>query len=448
MLSPLDATAAETPLAESVRRCRALVSPHTGLVRSAEQTLASPDDSRLVHVDCSTGDCEALIGVAGVVTGGGSGRSLDEALVAGVGEVAERYSAGWSDGVETVLATADELGDEAVAPERFALFSERQYDEPGFPFRRFTATTAVSWLRGISLPAGEPAWLPAQLVYMPWPLRPGELPIGRTTSNGLAAHSTLAEATLSGLFELIERDAFMITWGARLEWPRLVWRPDSPLAAFSALYLQPTGLELAALDMSAVWDVPCVLGVARSRADGEAPFGVGAGAAATVERAVEKALDEAIRVRSWARELRLRDPNGEDVPRLDAIDRFEEHVAFYAYDENAARAAFLDASSERLASDRVPPVEGATVGERIATVCDRLERQGASAYCVDVTAPDVRAAGVTVARVIAPELCPLDVDHAARHLGGARRLEMPDSLGLADRPLRHDELNPDPHPFP
>jgi hypothetical protein len=38
--------------------------------------------------------------------------------------------------------------------------------------------------------------------------------------------------------------------------------------------------------------------------------------------------------------------------------------------------------------------------------------------------------------VIAPELCPLDVEHRWRHLGGGRRR------------LPERELNPDPHPFP
>lgn len=448
MLSPREGTLAATPLAESARRFRRLVSPYTGLVRGAEQTLASRDDTRLIHVECATGDCAALHGVPGTVAGGGSGRTLDAALVAAVGEVAERYSAGWTDGGETVLATAAELGDAAVAPERFALFGERQYADAAFPFRRFTRTTPVAWVRGFALPDGAPAWLPSQLVYMPWRLRPGETPIAAATSNGLAAHATVAEATLSALLELCERDAFMITWGARLEWPRLVWERDSGLGAFAARYLEPTGLALAALDLSAVWDLPCVVGVARGRRAGEAPLGVGAGAAPTVERAVEKALDEAVRVRSWARELRLRDPEGATTRPPARIESFEDHVAFYARDENAARAGFLDASLARRPAERVPPLPGRSVAEQLAAVCERLARRGASAYAVDVTAPDVRAAGVRVVRAIAPELCPLDADHTVRHLGGRRRRELPAALGLTPRPLREDELNPDPHPFP
>jgi ribosomal protein S12 methylthiotransferase accessory factor len=67
---------------------------------------------------------------------------------------------------------------------------------------------------------------------------------------------------------------------------------------------------------------------------------------------------------------------------------------------------------------------------------------------VDVTAPDVRAAGLAVAGVVAPELCALDADHGTRFLGGRRRYEAAFELGLSSRPLEPDDLNPSPHPFP
>ena len=44
-----------------------------------------------------------------------------------------------------------------------------------------------------------------------------------STSSGLACHGSLEEASLSGLFELVERDAFMLVWSNRLSLPRLTW---------------------------------------------------------------------------------------------------------------------------------------------------------------------------------------------------------------------------------
>jgi ribosomal protein S12 methylthiotransferase accessory factor len=71
-----------------------------------------------------------------------------------------------------------------------------------------------------------------------------------------------------------------------------------------------------------------------------------------------------------------------------------------------------------------------------------------SAYAVDVTSPDVGGEGFHVVRVIAPELCQLDVIERARFLGGSRLYEAAYQVGLVPCPLTVADLNPDPHPFP
>jgi ribosomal protein S12 methylthiotransferase accessory factor len=53
-----------------------------------------------------------------------------------------------------------------------------------------------------------------------------------------------------------------------------------------------------------------------------------------------------------------------------------------------------------------------------------------------------------VIKVLAPELCTLDVVHGARFLGGRRLYAAAHELGLRSHPLAETEVNPDPHPFP
>ncbi len=434
-------------LPESLRRLDTLVSPFVGVVRMLEEVLVGQDDLRRPTIYSETGHVEDLVGASSTHSGGGSGGDRRSARAAAIGEAVERYSASFSDEAHTVLATARELGTQAVDPARFALFADAQLATPGFPYAPFTDRTLIAWVRGRSLHDGEPAYLPAQLVYLAWRRRRGEATIARATSNGLACRATLDEAMLTGLLEVIERDAFMLTWGARLSWPRLTWRTASPLARFEQVHLRPTGLRWQAIDLSSIWNIPCAAGVVRSTAAGEAPLGVGAGAAADIEAAVEKALDEACRVRSWARAIRAQDPGGELVVPPAEIREFDDHIRYYAYDENAARAAFLDGSNEVRPVSSVEPLPS-DPAHALRAVDERLAARGACAYAVDVTAPDVRAAGLHVAKIIAPELCALDVEHAARFLGGRRRYEAPVALGLREAPLRDGELNPDPHPFP
>ena len=87
-------------------------------------------------------------------------------------------------------------------------------------------------------------------------------------------------------------------------------------------------------------------------------------------------------------------------------------------------------------------------GEIVAEIVRRLGERGVSAYAVDVTSPDVEELGLKVARVVAPELCALDVFGGAPYRGSERLYRAAFEDGLLDSPLTYDDLNPLPHPYP
>jgi ribosomal protein S12 methylthiotransferase accessory factor len=439
-----------TPLEVALERLGSLVSPLTGIVTSVTELLAPPDDARVVRVGCTTAELGDLLGFSADLRPGGWGPTREMALAACLGEVAERYSTSCVPKGVIRSATAAELGPEAVAPDRFALFHPTQYARPGFPFQPFTRSTRIPWVRGFEVPGGNPAWLPAELVYMPRLLSPtgADARIGYTTSNGAACALTLEEAVLRGLLELVERDAFMLTWTGRLSLPLLDWSADLSLVAHDRRYLRPCGLRYRAVDLSIFHDVPTVLGVVRGNPGDAVALGVGAASAPMVADAWQRALAEAFAVRAWAK-LMLADrgrPTFE--PDFTDIADFEDHILFYADPRNARRTRFLDASHERRETQHVRPLEGDHVRGHIEAVCRRLARRGISAYAVDVTAPDVRQAGLHVAKVVAPELIPLDVAYDQRFLGGRRLAFAAFELGLRPAPLSVEELNAYPHPFP
>jgi ribosomal protein S12 methylthiotransferase accessory factor len=400
-----------------------VVSPYVGLVTELGELLPSPDDARQFHVVAVPADPSFTLGRRGGMPGHpGSAYGCDRgrASAAAVGEAVERYSAAYVPEERLVIATGRELGPLAPAPESFALFAPEQHASAGFPFVPFTADTRISWTSGVRLPDGAEAWLPAQLVHLG---AIGDEPtIAYSTSNGLAAGPDRDSALSAALFELVERDAFMLTWNTRRSFPLLDWERSSRLRAYYHRYLAPARARLSAVDLSSVHDVPVVLAIVRGR---PGALVVGAGAAPTVEEAWLKAVTEAYAVRKAARERVLAGLE----PPAKVLD-FPDHIAFYAYEENARRAAFLDASAERRAPASVAPVGG--------DLATHLAARGIDTYAVDVTSPDVREAGLCVMRAVAPRLIPLDVRHDARFLGGDRQRVA----------CRFGELNPDPHPFP
>jgi ribosomal protein S12 methylthiotransferase accessory factor len=437
-----------TPPALTLPALRSFVSPFTGVVHSLAETLAAPDELRLVSIGCEVADGGPTIGSPLESYTGSEHWDRDAAEAAAIGEAVERYSGSYVPEERLVVASADELGPDAVDPRRFALFSAGQYGAPGFPFRPFERDTVVSWVEGFRLPGGERAYLPAQLVYMPWRREaPDEIRIGHATSSGLACGATLEEAVLGGLLELVERDAFMLAWHDRLSLPLLDWSGDAELTRIDRRYFAPSGLEHAAVDLGVFLGVPTVLGVVHGPAGRLGALGVGAASAPTVAVAWRKALAEAFSVQRWVRDVALEEPERIGRPASE-IRTFDGHTLYYAAEDCAARAAFLDASAERRDVGEIAPLEGDDVLALIEAVAGRLAEHGLSAYAVDVTSPDVAAAGLRVVHAVAPELCPLDVVEGARFLGGSRLYEAAWQAGLLPRPLTEADLNPDPHPFP
>lgn len=438
-----------TPLEGSLTRLRTLVSRSTGIVREISTPLAAPDDARLFCAACELADTRPALGVALDANASASSDCRETALAAALGEAAERYSASYVPEHRLVLASAGELGHTAVSPERFALFHENQYREATIRAERFTSATRVRWVQGFSLPDGDPAWLPAQLVYLTaLPPAPGEALIGFPTSSGLACGPTFAEAVLAGLLEVVERDAFMIIWHNRLSLPRLDISGHPELVAFHERYLEPAGLAYEVVDASVFHRVPTMFALVRGTRGDVVSLALGAASAVRAADAWRKAVAEAFLVRAWARSLRLAEPERAFAPPFADVRGFAEHVQLHALEAHAHRARFLDAANGTRPIDAIADLEGSRIKSFIEAIVGRIEAAGAGAYAVDVTSPDIRAAGLAVAKVVAPELCALDVAHDARLLGGSRLYSAAFELGLRGQPLAWGDLNPDPHPFP
>ena len=92
-----------------------------------------------------------------------------------------------------------------------------------FPFVPFDDSTTIRWTPAVDPLTGETWHVPAALVYMPYYYYKDtpDAPIIQPISTGMACHCSLAEAAVSAVCEVVERDAFTITWQARLAHPQI-----------------------------------------------------------------------------------------------------------------------------------------------------------------------------------------------------------------------------------
>jgi ribosomal protein S12 methylthiotransferase accessory factor len=427
-----------------------LVDPVVGVVRKVSEMRPDDDEPNFFHYLATACDTGRFTTLNNFNNTGGVSTDRFAAIAKAVGEAVERYCSAIFDYRDLVLAPYADLNERAVTPERFALHSPAQYNAAGFPWRPFTRDAPVCWTRGVSLATGEPTLVPASMVFVPFHFlssRP-DTPIGQPISTGLACGSSRDGAVLSGLCEAIERDAFTITWQARLSRPRFE-RATLPARIRDLVErYEAVGLRVELMDITTDTGVPTVLAFAIGEADTSPAVTVAAAADPSFETAATKTLEELAHTRKFSRQLLQCTPTvAADVANghPEVVDQ-RTHLRFYGPQESVAYAEFAWSSDVTVpfpGEGNAPPSDEVAVTGVVAALLDA----GLEPIACDLTTPDIRALGLRVVRVVVPGLHPLFMGHRNRALGGERLYRVPQRLGFDGLDAGTPD-NPYPHPFP
>jgi len=382
----------------------------------------------------------------------GKGMTLEEARRRTVGEAAERYCASLRGTSGVVRVPRRELDGPSLDPRRLVLFAPEQYER--LPYEPYDDDRPVAWLEGRSLSSREPLWVPALAVLLAFRRSEDEAYLFPPSSNGLAAGPSLEAAILAGLCEVLERDAFLLTWLHRL--PALRVDPEThPLREVvdlaRAYARRGVSMELYALPTD--HPVHVFMGLAvEPRADPGPAVAVGLGADLDPARAARSALLEAAQVRPTLR-VQLRDPDirarvrelVEDPHRVADVD---DHQLLYSHASMLERFSFLrDVAPQVFDWSYVSEVDREDVGACLELMADHLCERNCDPVFSDLSTADLRRFGLFVARVVVPELQPIHFGRGERRLGGTRLRAFPRLLEGRSDDVDPSELNDDPHPL-
>lgn len=443
-------TATPGPLDFAWERALRLVDPRLGLVKRVVSCAMPSGGPRIALCSVEGARLEPWHLALGRTECGGAGFTLAQARLAAMGEFIEGYCAAIVPRAALRFGTYRELSRtlRMVAPERFALFSDEQHRR-GLPFKPFTADSPVSWVEGTSLVTGEPTWVPASRVYMPFRPAPGEASIAPVVSTGLAAGPSREAAALSGLYECIERDAFTIFWLNGLSGARVDLARDVAPAVRDRFVrsLSAPGYRYHCLDITSDLGVPTMLVVLDYPGPDRELILVAAATRADASSAVEKALLEAAQGVVYIEQLIARAPDWRPAADYSNVTDFALSCQAYSVDARLRRHLLQLVEGARPGGGPLGACDAAP-GAVLADIASRLRALGLEAVVVELTTPDVAQGGFAVVRVVTPELQPLHADHRYRFLAGPRLYEAPVRMGQRAEPLAERELNPLPHPFP
>ncbi|EMA32510.1 hypothetical protein C445_10352 [Halobiforma lacisalsi AJ5] len=403
----------------AVERVEAAIDDRVGIVESIGEVESFPAPYYLAtNADTSVySDADAPTQAAGVAT------DWNAALMKAVGEGLERYCAGVYRESAFVHASEDDLeadGETAVSPTALV----RPDDAPAYD-----SSEEHRWVPGENLATGDQAHLPAAAVQFP---QPGPRLVPAITT-GLGLGSSTVDALLSGLTEVIERDATMLAWYSTFD-PLGLAVDDE---AFDALErrARSEGLSVTPLLVTQDVDVP-VVAVAVHRDPAAAPvdetadewpaFAVGSAAGLDATAAAVAALEEGLQ--NWM-ELRNLGPDDAD----EASGAIGEYAAF---PERAQ--SFVDVE-RTIPAASVGPDPVPTGADRLEAVVDRVADADLTPYAARLTTRDVSSIGFEAVRVVVPGAQPL---FTGEPYFGERARSVPEDLGFEPRLERAF------HPYP
>lgn len=403
-----------------VRRLTDLVSARTGLVRSVApvpRPATEPDPPRIFNATLSHFDFRRAPSIERLATG--KGATDEDARLAAIAEAVERYS-GWNGRRESFRQdTFREIGADAIAPREFGLYADSQYGRAGFPYRPFDAGRPIAWVQGTELPERRPVWLPAELVYLNY----YEDRLVPPDSTGMAAGPDLEHAILAGIYEVVERDAFTVTWLARRAADRAEELVSGAVERSIIRHYARSGVETRLYRLDSAVPIAVMMALAEDKTGRGPAAAVGLGCHLDPAVAARKALFELCQVRPG-----VSVEAGRRLARPEDVRTLEDHAAYYALPERLAEFAFLDSGAMADGTNRSSGV----VSRDLAFSAAALAEKGCRTAYVDITAPELADFPIRVARVLVTGLQPIHFGYGMERLGG----RVPET-----------NLNPAPHPL-
>jgi ribosomal protein S12 methylthiotransferase accessory factor len=380
---------------------------------------------------------------------GGMSRTNDRsALTSALAEALERHL--WIEAddyfVSPLDATSAEIKTRGVylAPERFAGYTPTQRAH----YKRLTLSPDAKyrWVEGHSWVNRGKVHVPAQIVsgmYGNAVVKEGLEPIILAPiTTGLATGPSREFAVLNGALEIIERDAFMITWLNQLTPPRIDMAKlaaRSPeierLCKICSRYRLHFEVALLPTDVPAY----AVCAVVRDESSVGPATTIGLRAHRNLADAAEGALLEALRVRNNVRNRRAQGKKTEVKDASQVV-----HTERLAYWDAGNKYHKLDFLTKGKVLYPREAWENDSLEQHLERLVSWCREKGYEFASVALTRSVRNVSPWHVEFVIIPELIPLHQDERMRYAGGLRRESVPKLFGYAPREKPYFE---EPHPF-
>lgn len=346
-------------------------------------------------------------------TAAGASLHKEEALIKALGEAAERFSGLQSVHHDTIfLRRWQDSQYRDVLPCVGRLGNEQDVAEAIDPNSYVSHTTMIEALSNKSVE------IPSAIVHLGANIDKEPL-VTHPISTGLAFHTNLELALLSGVREVLERDALMICWMYPHLTRRIVAIQDLEHLELGSRLEKCANYEIECtlthinVDLVVAPIIMCVL-----KSERFPRFVVGTGSASSIAEACVKSIDEAMSIRLFCEMNQSR--SNLLCAHATQPSSLEDHALLYAGRPTPdAFQPFDDAGEVTLANLASEWAQEGAIAQDFVEAALRLHPLGLTVLWKEITAKEVCHIGRAI-RIVIPQALPLSQTHAVRWLGTPR----------------------------
>lgn len=426
-----------------------LVDQRVGIIRHVTEDARQAGEPDFFHFVAQACNTRAFNEQKNFSDAGGASANREVAMAKAIGEAIERYCPAVYQRDALPLSSFERAWFPCIPPKDFALYSAAQHQDKQFPFVKFTERTKVRWAKMLDLTCGKPCYAPASMIYLPYisDSERGEEKVVQTISTGLACHSTFAEAAVSAICEVVERDSFTITWQAMMQAPAIRIETLSEENRDLTHRFERIGSRVRVLDLTLDHGIPSILSILSSTLPHTPAFVFAASCDPSPEKAVRKSLEELAHTRRLAMQLLSIYPRFTPAHDYSNINTQDFHVRMYGDVTTSPLIQFLFTGSKWVDFHGITDLSGLDADKVLHRLVAKLAAVGHRVLIADLTTPDIKDLTISVVRAVIPGFHPLFMGYRFRALGGTRLWNVPHKLGFSGITKKTGD-NPAPHPYP
>lgn len=300
--------------------------------------------------------------------------------------------------------------------------------------------TCPGWVKGLDLTTNKPVDIPAQLIYLDYKNRENEKLITQRLSTGAAFGSTRYSTLLRGIYELVERDAFLTVFLNQISATQIRLRGKTANEIIKLIKnIEKYNLEVKIFDIKNDLGIPTFACMIIDKTGFGPSCSFGLKSSLNENKAILGAIEESLHIRLWVRSRMVEQKFKQKSNKASVVSSQEDRMMYWAPIDQLKKLDFLLSPVKKTRNYSENRLNETAELQKVLSL---FKKKKYHVYYCDVAPGEIKEMGGFIYKVVIPSLQPFYIDEKLKVINQNRLVDVAKYFNKSVT-----KPNPIPHPF-